>query len=89
VFPAIRDDAGLVAYARRAARDGFTGMMALHPAQVFAINAAFTPDGAAIARAQAIVDAFAANPGAGALQVDGRMVDAPHLKQAQRILALA
>lgn len=88
VFPAIRDDAGLAAYARRAARDGFTGMMALHPAQILAINAAFTPDGAAIARAQAIVDAFAANPGAGALQVDGRMVDAPHLKQAQRILAL-
>jgi citrate lyase subunit beta/citryl-CoA lyase len=88
VFPAIRDDAGLAAYAQRAARDGFTGMMALHPAQVAAINAAFTPDAQAIARAQAIVDAFAANPDAGALQVDGRMVDAPHLKQARRILAL-
>ncbi len=89
VYPAIRDDAGLATYAARAARDGFTGMMALHPAQVVTINAAFTPDAAAVARAQAIVDAFAANPGAGALQVDGRMVDAPHLKQARRILALA
>jgi citrate lyase subunit beta/citryl-CoA lyase len=89
VYPAIRDDAGLATYAARAARDGFTGMMALHPAQVATINAAFTPDAAAVARAQAIVDAFAANPGAGALQVDGRMVDAPHLKQARRILALA
>ncbi|MFD1036658.1 HpcH/HpaI aldolase/citrate lyase family protein [Sphingomonas hankookensis] len=89
VYPAIRDEAGLAAYAARAARDGFTGMMALHPAQVATINAAFTPDAQAIARAQAIVDAFAANPGAGALQVDGRMVDAPHLKQARRILALA
>lgn len=88
VYPAIRDEAGLVAYAARAARDGFTGMMAIHPAQVGAINAAFTPDAATIARAQAIVDAFAEQPDAGALQVDGRMVDAPHLKQARRILSL-
>ena len=86
VYPAIRDEAGLAAYAARAARDGFTGMMALHPAQIAPINAAFTPSTQAVARAQAIVDAFAANPGAGALQVDGRMVDAPHLKQARRIL---
>ena len=88
VYPAIRDEAGLAAYAARAARDGFTGMMALHPAQVAAINAAFTPSAEAVARAQAIVDAFAANPGAGALQIDGMMVDAPHLKQARRILAM-
>lgn len=87
VYPAIRDEAGLAAYAVRAARDGFTGMMALHPAQVAAINAAFTPSVEAVASAQAIVDAFAANPGAGALQVAGRMVDAPHLKQARRVLA--
>lgn len=88
VYPAIRDEAGLAAYAARAARDGFTGMMAIHPAQVGAINAAFTPSAEAVARAQAIVDAFAAQPDAGALQVDGRMVDAPHLKQAQRVLEL-
>lgn len=88
VYPAIRDEAGLAAYAARAARDGFTGMMALHPAQIAPINAAFTPDATAVARAQAIVDAFAANPHAGALQVDGRMVDAPHLKQARRVLGL-
>lgn len=88
VYPAIRDQAGLAAYAARAARDGFTAMMALHPAQVAPINAAFTPSAEAVARAQAIVDAFAANPQAGALQVDGRMVDAPHLKQARRVLGL-
>jgi len=88
VYPAIRDEAGLVAYAARAARDGFTGMMAIHPAQVAPINAAFTPDATALARAQAIVDAFAANPDAGALQIDGKMVDAPHLKQARRVLGL-
>lgn len=88
VYPAIRNEAGLAAYAARAARDGFTAMMALHPAQVAPINAAFTPSAEAVARAQAIVDAFAANPQAGALQVDGKMVDAPHLKQARRVLGL-
>lgn len=88
VYPAIRDEAGLAAYAARAARDGFTAMMAIHPAQVAAINAAFTPTAEAVARAQAIIDAFAAQPDAGALQVDGRMVDAPHLKQARRVLGL-
>jgi len=89
VFPAIRDEAGLAAYAARARRDGFTGMMAIHPSQVAPINAAFTPSPDEVARAQAIVDAFAANPGVGVLQVDGRMVDAPHLKQARHILSLA
>ncbi len=89
VFPAIKDEAGLTAYAARARRDGFTGMMAIHPSQVEAINAAFTPNTDEVARAQAIVDAFAANPGVGVLQVDGKMVDAPHLKQAKHILALS
>lgn len=89
VFPAIKDQAGLGAYAARSRRDGFTGMMAIHPSQVEAINAAFTPSADEAARAQAIVDAFAANPGAGVLQVDGKMVDAPHLKQARHILSLA
>ncbi len=89
VFPAIKDEAGLAAYAARARRDGFTGMMAIHPAQVEAINAAFTPSAEEVSRAQAIVDAFAANPGVGVLQVDGKMVDAPHLKQAKHILSLA
>jgi citrate lyase subunit beta/citryl-CoA lyase len=89
VFPAIGDEAGLAAYAARGWRDGFTGMMAIHPAQVPVINAAFTPDAEAIAHARRIVDAFAARPDAGALQLDGQMVDLPHLKQARRVLALA
>ena len=89
VFPAIKDEAGLAAYAARARRDGFTGMMAIHPSQVAPINAAFTPSADEVARAQAIVDAFTANPGAGVLQIDGKMVDAPHLKQARHILSLA
>ncbi|WP_375404149.1 HpcH/HpaI aldolase/citrate lyase family protein [uncultured Sphingomonas sp.] len=89
VYPAIADLDGLAAYAARGWRDGFTGMMAIHPAQVPVINAAFTPDAEAIARARRIVEAFAADPDAGALQLDGRMVDLPHLKQARRVLALA
>jgi len=89
VYPDFRDMDGLAAYAARGRRDGFTGMMAIHPAQVPVINAAFTPSADEIAHARAIVDLFAANPGAGALQLDGRMVDAPHLKQAEALLALA
>ena len=89
VFPDFRDLDGLAAYAARARRDGFTGMMAVHPAQVPAINAAFTPSEAEIAHARRVVEAFAAQPGAGALSLDGRMIDRPHLVQAQRILAAA
>lgn len=86
VFPAIADLPGLAAYAARGSRDGFTGMMAIHPSQVAPINAAFTPDAATVAQARAIIAAFAADPGAGALQLDGRMIDAPHLRQARAIL---
>jgi len=87
VYPAIKDLEGLAAYAARGARDGFTGMMAIHPSQVSVINAAFTPSDDAIEHARRIVAAFADNPGVGALQLDGRMIDAPHLKQAKAILA--
>ncbi|WP_093313820.1 HpcH/HpaI aldolase/citrate lyase family protein [Sphingomonas jatrophae] len=87
VFPAIRDSEGLRAYAERGSRDGFTGMMALHPDQVPIINAAFTPSDAAIAHARAVCAAFAAAPGAGVLTLDGKMIDRPHLRQAERLLA--
>lgn len=86
VFPAIHDLEGLSAYAVRARRDGFSGMMALHPAQVAVINQAFTPSDEDIAHARAVVAAFTAAPGAGVLSLDGRMIDRPHLRQAQRLL---
>lgn len=89
VYPSISDSEGLTDFVARARRDGFTGMMAIHPSQVPVINAAFTPSPEDIAQAQAIVDAFADNPGAGALQLNGKMIDAPHLKQAQRLLSQA
>ena len=87
VFPAFRDLDGLATYAGRARRDGFAGMMAIHPAQVPAINAAFTPSAEEVAHARAVVAAFEASPGAGTLPLEGRMIDRPHLVQAQRILA--
>ncbi|WP_346032504.1 CoA ester lyase [Erythrobacter westpacificensis] len=89
VYPDIRDTDGLAAYAARGRRDGFTGMMAIHPAQVPIINDAFEPSEAEIAHARAIVDAFAKQPDAGALQLDGKMIDRPHLVQAKRLLQRA
>ncbi|MEZ5710610.1 MAG: CoA ester lyase [Blastomonas sp.] len=89
VYPDIADIAGLEAYVQRASRDGYNGMLAIHPAQVTVINAGFSPSAAEIEHARRIVQAFAENPGAGALKIDGKMIDAPHLKQARHILSLA
>jgi citrate lyase subunit beta/citryl-CoA lyase len=89
VFPDIGNSEGLAAYAKRARFDGFSGMMAIHPAQIPVINQAFTPTEAELAQAQAIIDAFAANPGKGAIQHAGRMIDAPHLKQAKLVIESA
>jgi citrate lyase subunit beta/citryl-CoA lyase len=70
-----------------ARRDGFTGRLAIHPAQVPVINAVFTPSQEQIEKAKAIVAAFAAKPGAGTVGIDGKMYDRPHLIRAQRLLA--
>jgi citrate lyase subunit beta/citryl-CoA lyase len=88
VFPDFRNLEGLASYAARGRRDGFTGMLAIHPTQVAVINEAFTPTAAEIAHARAVIAMFEANPNAGALQLDGKMIDAPHLKSARRLLAL-
>ena len=88
VYPDFRDEDGLARYAARAARDGFVGMMAIHPAQVPVINGAFTPSDAELEHARRVVAAFDANPGLGAVQLDGKMIDAPHLRQARRLLGL-
>ncbi len=87
IYPAFRDIEGLLAYAQTARRDGFQGMLAIHPAQVAVINEAFTPTSAEFAHAERVVATFDANPGCGAVALDGKMLDAPHLKQARRILA--
>ena len=82
-----RDDEGLKRAARAAQREGFTGMLAIHPGQVEIINAAFTPSPEDVAHAKKVVAAFA--DGAGVASLDGKMLDQPHLKQAEHILALA
>ncbi len=86
VFADFRDEEGLSAEAKAAAREGFTGKLAIHPAQVGVINAAFTPSAGEVEHARAIVEAFDAEPRAGVLSVGGRMVDRPHLVQARRVL---
>ena len=89
VFADFKDEKGLRAEAEAARREGFTGKLAIHPAQVAVINAAFTPSDAEVKHAAAIVAAFEAQPDAGVLSVDGKMVDRPHLIQAQRTLERA
>ncbi|MEY3518793.1 MAG: hypothetical protein RLZ89_1653, partial [Pseudomonadota bacterium] len=71
-----------------ARREGFTGKLAIHPDQVDVINQGFTPSAQEISHAQSIIDAFAKASGAGALQIDGKMVDKPHLTQALRLIDL-
>lgn len=75
--------------AEKVRRDGYRGMMAIHPAQVPVINAAFTPSEAEIAEAQEVVDVFAANPGVGAIGWKGGMLDRPYLARAERVLRQA
>jgi citrate lyase subunit beta/citryl-CoA lyase len=82
-----RDADGLERDCRRSRRDGFTGRIAIHPDQVATINRCYAPSEAEIAHARKIVAAFAAQPDAGTLGVDGKMVDIPHLKAAQKTLA--
>jgi citrate lyase subunit beta/citryl-CoA lyase len=87
VYVDFRNDAGLRRECEEARRDGFAAKMAIHPAQVAIINDVFTPKPDAIARAKAIVAAFAAAPGAGTIGIGGVMYDRPHLARAQRLLA--
>ncbi len=86
VYTDYKNPEGLKRYAHQAARDGFDGMLAIHPNQVEAINAAFTPTSAEVDRAHQVVAAFAANPDAGAIGLNGMMLDLPHLVQAKRVL---
>ena len=89
VFVDLRDTVGLRVEAQLAARDGFTGKMAIHPAQVPIINELFTPTPEEIGLAQEVVQLFAQNPGAGVLAHRGQMVDRAHVVRAERILARA
>jgi citrate lyase subunit beta/citryl-CoA lyase len=87
IYADFRDLDGLERECRRSRRDGFLGRLAIHPDQVATINRSYTPSEAEIAHARRIVDGFADNPGAGTIGIDGKMVDIPHLKAAQKTLA--
>ncbi|AZQ67014.1 CoA ester lyase [Silicimonas algicola] len=89
VYTDFRDAEGLGRSARAARRDGFAGQMAIHPAQVAVIEAAYAPSEEDIALARRIVAAFAETPGLGTVGIDGQMIDIPHLKRARRLLASA
>jgi citrate lyase subunit beta/citryl-CoA lyase len=87
VYVDFRNSDGFRRECEEAARDGFVGKMAIHPAQVPIINEVFTPSPTALARARAVVEAFAKNPGAGVVGIGGVMYDRPHLARAERLLA--
>ena len=84
-----RNEDGLRASCRAARSEGFTGRLAIHPAQVPIINECFSPSVEEVDHAKRVLAAFAANPDAGTVGLDGKMIDIPHLKQARRVLAQA
>ncbi|MBZ6377170.1 CoA ester lyase [Pacificimonas flava] len=84
-----RDAEGLRASSSAARSEGFTGRLAIHPAQVEPINASFSPSAEEVDHARSVVAAFAAQPGAGTVGLDGKMLDRPHLKQAETVIAQA
>jgi len=89
VYVDFRNSEGFRRECEEACRDGFTGKMAIHPAQVPIINEVFTPSAKALAHARAVIDAFAAAPGAGVVGIGGVMYDRPHLVRAKQLLARA
>lgn len=89
VYPNFRDEAGFRAECEAARRDGFTSKMAIHPAQVPIINDVFTVPAAEVERSKKVVAAFAAQPDAGVVSIDGEMYDKPHLARAQKLLKRA
>jgi citrate lyase subunit beta / citryl-CoA lyase len=89
VYTNFRDQAGLALECAEALRDGFTAKAAIHPDQVEVIHQVFTPSPADIERARSIIDAFSRSPEAGAISIDGKMLDRPHLRSAERVLSRA
>ena len=87
--PDFRDRERLQREVRASRRAGFTGKIAIHPDQVDLINQGYMPDDDEVQHANAVVDAFQRAGGAGAVQLEGKMLDKPHLTQALRVLAMA
>jgi citrate lyase subunit beta/citryl-CoA lyase len=89
ITPDFRDHERLVREVRISRRAGFTGKIAIHPDQVDPINAGYAPDEAEVSHARAVVAAFEQAGGAGAVQLEGKMLDKPHLVQALRVISMA
>jgi citrate lyase subunit beta / citryl-CoA lyase len=89
VYVDIKDLDGLREEALAARRDGFVGKAVIHPSHVDVVNAAFAPSAAEVEWARRVLAAYAAAPDAGVLTIDGQMIDRPHLRQAQQIVAAA
>jgi citrate lyase subunit beta/citryl-CoA lyase len=89
VFTDFKNMEGLEREARAAERMGFTAKAAIHPGQIGIINRAFTPNDAAVAWARKVVAAFGASPQVGVVGIDGKMLDRPHLRAAERVLERA
>jgi citrate lyase subunit beta/citryl-CoA lyase len=89
IYTDFKDEAGLAAECAAARRSGFVAKMAIHPAQLSAINSAFSATPEDLAWARRVVAVFAENPDAGTVALDGKMVDRPHLTLARRLLGLA
>ncbi|NBX45565.1 MAG: hypothetical protein EBR00_11135 [Gammaproteobacteria bacterium] len=85
----IQNTSAVEARARASRRAGYHGKLAIHPAQIAPIHAAFTPTEEEHQWAEAVVQAFAETPRSGAFRLQGKLIDRPHLQQAERILALA
>jgi citrate lyase subunit beta / citryl-CoA lyase len=88
IYTDFRDPEGLKAECAAAKRSGFAGKMAIHPAQIAAINETFSTSAGERDWAERVVAAFAAQPDAGTLALDGKMIDKPHLVLARRLLGL-
>jgi len=89
LYADFRDETGLRERSAVSSAEGFTGRLAIHPAQVAAINEAYSPTAAQVERARRVVAAFDAAPGAGVVALDGAMLDRPHLLQARAVLERA
>jgi citrate lyase subunit beta / citryl-CoA lyase len=88
IYTDFKDAAGLAAECAAARRSGFVAKMAIHPAQLSAINRAFSATEEELAWARKVIAVFTENPDAGTVALDGKMVDRPHLTLARRLLGL-
>lgn len=89
LYADFRDSEGLAMDSRQSRAEGFSGRLAIHPAQVAVINESYLPSAEEVETARKIIAAFEAEPDVGTVGIDGKMYDIPHLKQARNTVELA